>query len=56
MVEAQQLLRNEDGSYGLQVAIELNGKTGDNYKGFVKIYGNFKCERPNTLAVIKDLK
>ncbi|MNX56806.1 hypothetical protein D3C86_876090 [compost metagenome] len=56
LVEAQKVITNEDGSTGIQVAIELNGKSGDNYKGFVKVYGNFKCERPNVLAVIKDVQ
>lgn len=48
-------LMTADGNIGLQVVIEMLGKTGDAYKGFVKLYGNIKCEHPNRNAVIKDV-
>lgn len=44
-----------DGNVGLQVAIELLGKTGDAYKGFVKLYGNLVNEAPNRSAVISNI-
>lgn len=45
-----------DGNTGLQVAIDLLGQTGDAYKGFVKVYTNLVVERPNSMAVIKDVQ
>lgn len=44
-----------DGDVGLRVAIELLGKSGDNYKGFIKCYGNMKSEHPSWHAMIKDI-
>lgn len=45
-----------DGNVGVQVAIDMLGKTGDAYKGFVKVYGNLVVERPNSCAVIEDVE
>lgn len=56
LVQGTDTITNADGSTGLQVAIEINGKTGDNYKGFVKLYGNLVSERPNAHAVIADVE
>jgi hypothetical protein len=49
------LTSGADGDVGLRVAIELLGKSGDNYKGFIKTYGNMKSEHPNHHAMIGDL-
>lgn len=54
--EAQTTMENADGSLGVQVAIELLGKTGDSVKGYVKVYGNLKCENPNWNAYVGDLQ
>lgn len=56
LVQAQDTITTADGNIGLQVAIEMLGKSGDNYKGFVKVYGNMVCERPNCCAIIKDVE
>lgn len=55
LVQGAEPLVMEDGSLGLQVAVELLGKSGDNYKGFVKLYGNLVVEYPNRNAVITDI-
>ena len=44
-----------DGNVGLQVGIELLGKTGDKVEGFVKVYGNLQVRNPNMNAVIVDI-
>lgn len=56
LVQAQDTITNADGSIGIQVAIEMLGKSGDNYKGFIKVYGNLVTERPNAHAVIADVE
>lgn len=55
LVQGSTPLMTADGNVGLQVAIEMLGKSGDNYKGFVKLYGNVKCERPNVSGYISDI-
>lgn len=55
LVQGRKPIMNDSGDIGMQVAIEMLGKTGDAYKGFVKLYGNLKVEHPNRNAVIKDI-
>jgi hypothetical protein len=49
-------LSTQSGDLGVQVAIEMLGKTGDAYKGFAKVYYNLQCTNPNWNAYIYDLQ
>lgn len=55
LVQGYQPIMDPEGNVGLQVGIELLGKTGDKIDGFIKIYSNLRCTNPNRCAVIKDL-
>jgi hypothetical protein len=56
LTQGSQPLTTADGAIGLQVAIELLGKSGDAYKGFLKLYGNLRGTNPNRNAIIKDIQ
>lgn len=55
LTEGFQPMTDADGNLGLQVAIEMLGRTGDFYHGFVKLYGNLVGSHPNQNAVIADI-
>lgn len=55
LTQAERTMVTDDGEVGLQVGVEVLGKTGDFYPGFVKLYGNLKNEHPNRNAVIADI-
>jgi len=56
LTQGAEPLLTADGAIGLQVAIEMLGKSGDNYKGFLKVYGNLRCTNPNRCALVKDIQ
>jgi hypothetical protein len=56
LVAGTEPLMDPDGNVGLQVTIELLGKTGDKVDGFIKCYNNLVVKHPNMNAVIKDLQ
>lgn len=56
LTQGQEPILTADGNIGIQVAIQMLATTGDAYKGFVKVYGNLKCERPNACVIIKDVE
>jgi len=55
LVQGYMPLHDGNGNLGLQVGIELLGKTGDKVDGFLKIYSNLQVRNPNRFAVIKDI-
>lgn len=55
LTDGEEDIETQDGDVGILAAIELLGKTGDHYKGFVKVYNNLAVEHPNRNAVIKDI-
>lgn len=48
-------LESGDGEVGIEAGIELLGKVGDAYRGFIKVYGNMVSEHPNQQGVIADI-
>lgn len=56
LVQGYQPIVDPEGNVGLQVGIELLGKTGDKIDGFLKVYGNMACTNPNQQAVIVDIE
>lgn len=56
LVQGYAPIMDPDGNVGLQVGIELLGKTGDKIDGFLKVYGNMVCTQPNMCAMIVDLQ
>lgn len=56
LLQGNKALTNQTGDLGIQVGIELLGKTGDNYKGFLKVYYNNQCTNPNYNACFADLQ